>query len=352
MSQTLDSIRQRVDDALDRELDACLERLVADDAALAPVGDALRAFLAGGKRIRPVLLLLGYRAGGGRDLDAAMGPALAMELLHTCALVHDDVIDRASTRRGAPTVHRKFASAHQENEWRGRSSSFGRAVAILLGDLAFVYADAAFFRTTAAPQATITAFARFTRLREEVMAGQYLDLYSATAGISDRATAEKVATLKSGRYSVARPLEVGALLAGADDALVNGLAAFGDPIGRAFQVRDDLLGLFGDEDATGKSTSSDLAEGKRTLLIAEALARLDEASARELDALLGLPDLTDDDVGRARRLVRDADAPAIAEAYIDAALTDGFAALDALQLDEEVAELLGEMAGALGFRTR
>jgi hypothetical protein len=202
-------LKGRIDAGMSRALEAPLARLKDRSGILGPVADELAAFTAEGKRLRPALLLLGFRAAGGTDLDAVDGPALALELLHTCALMHDDVIDRAATRRGRPTVHVSFAERHRAAGWRGSSAAYGEAMAILIGDLAFVQADELFLEAVVPNAALLSAFRRFTALREEVMVGQTLDLHAATAGTTDREVALTIATLKSGRYSVARPLEVG-----------------------------------------------------------------------------------------------------------------------------------------------
>jgi geranylgeranyl diphosphate synthase, type I len=340
----------RVDAALEQRLAVSLPRLVALHDALGPLADHLATFLAGGKRVRPTLLLLGFRAGGGGDDEVVLGPALALELLHTCALLHDDVIDRATTRRGRPTVHHALAEAHRHAGWAGDALAYGEAAAVLLGDLAFVQADELFLEAEVQSEALLAGFRRFTVLREEVMAGQYLDLHAATARLTDRDLALTVATLKSGRYSVARPLEIGALLAGADAELVDGLGRVGDPLGRAFQVRDDLLGVFGEEAATGKSIASDLAEGKRTLLIAEAAERLDPDDRARLEAGLGDPDLPGHEAAALRDLLDACGARAAAEAYVTAAVDEALAALEGLHLDDEVAADLRSVARRLGDR--
>ncbi len=316
-----------------------------------PLTSELRAFTAGGKRIRPSLLLLGFRAAGGRALSAVEGPALALELLHTCALLHDDVIDQAPSRRGRPSVHHAFAEQHGAQDWRGDGDAYGRAVAILLGDLAFVQADELFLDARVPDRTLLTAFRRFTLLREEVMAGQALDLHAAVAGVTDRELALRIATLKSGRYSVARPLEIGALLAGADGELIDQLRAFGDPLGRAFQLADDLLGVFGDAQSTGKSTSSDLAEGKRTLLIAEALHRLAPAEATELDAMLGHGPLDASAAARARALLERSGAREATSSTIADNITEALRALDALEVDPTARDALVVIADYLGARS-
>ena len=343
-------LQERIDRALARELEPALEELVGLSPDLASIAHELRDVTASGKRIRPALLLLGFQAAGGVTLEPVEGPALALELLHTCALLHDDVIDRAATRRGRPTTHETFAAQHRAAGWSGDATGFGEAMAILIGDLAFVYADR-FFLDAAIPETPLLqAFRRFTTLREEVMAGQTLDVHAATSGMADRDAALTIATLKSGRYSVARPLEIGALLAGAPTEVVDGLGAFGDPLGRAFQIRDDLLGVFGDARTLGKSTASDLAEGKRTLLIAEALARLDEAGRTALLQDLGDPDLDDARADRLRELIESCGARAATEHYVEAAVADARRVLADLDVPAPVREQLAAVATYLGER--
>lgn len=342
--------RSEIDAALTSAWDRLLPPVTDIDARLEPVTDALRRFTDGGKRIRPALLLLGFEAAGGADRRAVHGPALALELLHTCALVHDDVIDRAPTRRGRPTVHRAFADAHVDAGWGGDADAYGEAVAILVGDLAFVQADAMFLEAAVPPEALMAGLRCFVTLRQEVMAGQFLDLQTATSRSSDRSAAMAVATLKSGRYSVSRPLEVGAALGGADASLRDALRAAADPLGRAFQLRDDLLGVFGQEDDTGKSTASDLAEGKRTLLVTEALGRLDPVGRDELESALGDPDLTDDDADRLRGLLEDSGARAAVERTITGEVAASRAAIAQLPVPDAARATLHELAQYLGDR--
>lgn len=317
-----------VDAALATHADRTGPRLRALHPALGPLADELRDYvLDGGKRLRPVLLLLGHEIAGG-DPGDVLGAAVAVELLHTCALLHDDVIDDAPTRRGRPTTHLTFAGRHREGSWSGEPVRFGEAIAILLGDLAFVQADEALLTSTVPPDALLAGLHAFTRLREEVMAGQALDVLAAATRTTDADLARTVATLKSGRYSVTRPLQLGAVLAGADDDLLDALEAVGDPLGRAFQFRDDLLGVFGDQDTMGKSATGDLAEGKRTLLVAQAWAALDDPGRQVLAAGLGRADLGEDDAATIRALMTTSGARAAVEAEIDAEVEQARAALD------------------------
>ncbi len=333
--------------AVDAAVDAAVGRLGAAlrdlDPALATVADALAGASGGGKRLRPALLRWSFAAHGGGDSDRVLGPAVALELVHTCALVHDDVLDNADERRGRPSVHAAFAARHATG-WTGDAASYGRAAAILLGDVALAAADGEFLTAEVGAAPLRRAHAAFTRLRVEVMAGQFLDVDAAARRDGGRERALRVATLKSARYSVGRPLELGALLAGADDAAASRMLAVGDPVGRAFQLRDDLLGVFGDTAVTGKPAASDLAEGKRTLLVAEALARLDAAGRDELEAGLGDPRLDAAAADRLRGLLEVSGARAAVEAQLDAELAAADAAVAACGLDAPAREDLRALA--------
>lgn len=347
----LAELRAQVEHGLDRYLDQALPRLAGRHPALAPLADELRAYLGGGKRLRPILTLLGFQAAGGVRVDHVLPAALSLELLHTCALLHDDVIDGATHRRGRPATHVAFAEVHRVSNLEGDPGAYGDAVAILLGDLAFTLADDLWLQCDVQPDRLVAGFRTFTVLREEVMAGQFLDVQAAARRATQPDTVLTVATLKSGRYSVTRPLELGAVLAGASEALVQGLRAFGDPLGRAFQVRDDILGVFGDEAVTGKSVSSDLAEGKRTLLVAETLARLDEAGQRELEGLLGRADLDAAGADRARTLMRESGGLEATQAFVDTSTTEALEALAALDVPSASRDVLGHLAERLAGRT-
>lgn len=319
-----------VDRALTRFHADTLPRLVELHPALGPLAEELRGFVSrGGKRLRPVLLLVGHELAGGDAANVA-GAAVAVEMLHTCALLHDDVIDDADTRRGHPTTHVSFAAAHDRSSGAGDAARYGQAVAILLGDLAFVHADEALLACDVPAPQLLAGLRTFVRLREEVMAGQVLDVHAAATRATDVDLALRVATLKSGRYSVTRPLQLGAVLAGAAGGLLAALERVGEPLGRAFQLRDDVLGVFGDDEATGKSVSGDLAEGKRTLLVAEAWARLDEPGRALLADRLGAADLTAGQAADLRARLQDCGARAAVEDRIVAEVDAARDALDDL----------------------
>lgn len=349
----LAGFRARVDAALADAVSVVARRLQGMHPALAPLGDELGAFvLSAGKRLRPALVLLGWEATGQTDLAPAIGPALAVEFVHTCALVHDDLIDEAEVRRGRPAAHHAFASRHTDARWSGPADAFGRAAALLLGDLAFVAADELFVGTAddgLPPDRVLAAFRVFTTLREEVTAGQFLDVVAQSSGVTDPDLALTIATFKSGRYSVSRPLELGALLGG-EPVLAEGLARIGLPMGTAFQLRDDVLGVFGVEEETGKSTLSDLAEGKRTLLVALTAERLDDAALRRFETLLGDPELDEAGAEELRRLMRETGALKETERRAAALVAAALEELAAVPVPPETRSALESLARFLVAR--
>jgi len=324
-----------VDAAVRAEVGALADRLRAIDPALAPAAAALSDAADGGKRLRGALVVWSFLAHadaaatagtdrGEVDADAVMGAAVAVELVHLSALVHDDVIDRSDTRRGRPSLHARFAA--------GRTAEHGQHVAILLGDVLLAAAPDPLRSCAVDPVALGFAHAALVRLQVEVMAGQFLDVDAAAGRSASRARALTIATLKSGRYSVSRPLELGALLAGVAPERAATLLTVGDPLGVAFQLRDDLLGVFGDPALTGKPAGSDLVEGKRTVLVAETLARLGDGPAAEFDRLLGDPDLDADGVAHLTATIASCGARAAVESLIERSATEARAAIAGLRI--------------------
>lgn len=289
----LAEVAKAVDARLEALLDAEVDRWVGFDPDLEAPLEALRAFvLGGGKRLRPAFCHWGFVGTGGDPTDPLWVEAgAALELLHCFALVHDDVMDGSGTRRGLPTVHVAFERRHAEAAWRGEGRRFGEGAAILVGDLAFVLAD----RLLAG--AGRAAWETWDELRLEVNIGQYLDMLHTARGAPTVASARRICTYKTAKYTIERPLHLGAALAGAvDDATRATLTSYGLPLGEAFQLVDDLLGAFGDPARTGKPVGDDLREGKPTKLLALALERADGADLTLLRTRVGASDLSDDEV--------------------------------------------------------
>jgi geranylgeranyl diphosphate synthase, type I len=309
-------IGERVAARIDALLAAEEERWGAVDADLVEPLAALRALVAGGKRLRPAFCHWGWvGAGGDPDDPRIVDAGAALELLHSFAIVHDDVMDGSSRRHGRPCVHVDFADRHARRDWHGEERRFGDGAAILIGDLAFVYADRLL------RGAPTDAMDVFTELRLEVNVGQYLDLIGTASRAASPAQAHTICIYKSGKYTIERPLHLGAALAGRLDDLVKAYSAYGLPLGEAFQLRDDLLGAFGDAERLGKEVGEDLREGKPTALYAAARGRASPSDAALLDRCYGRRDLTAAEMAEIQRVLTDTGARAEMEAAV-AALTD------------------------------
>ncbi len=270
------------------ELTDCLEDLIS----------------AGGKRLRPALVHFGFLAAGGEDTHRALPLAMATELLHTYLLIHDDIMDHAETRRGLPAAHGRFRDAHQASGWRGDSADYGVSMAILAGDLAHSFA-LDLFHSTQAPAAHSEALrTAFFTMCQEVIDGQFLEMHQGLERDPTASDLEGVLRLKSGLYSVERPLQLGAILAGAEGDLLDSLSTYGRATGEAFQLQDDLLGIFGDASATGKPVGGDLREGKFTFLIHFALQATGTKDRRRLRNALGDKDAPEAEVAAVCELIR------------------------------------------------
>ncbi|MDQ4067884.1 MAG: polyprenyl synthetase family protein [Actinomycetota bacterium] len=344
---SLAGIARRVEARIARLLDRELERWSAVDPDLTEPLAALRDLvLAGGKRLRPAFCHWAFvGAGGCPDDPAVVDAGAGLELLHTFALVHDDIMDGSATRRGTDTIHVQFEAEHAMDGWRGEARRFGEGVAILVGDLAFVYAD---HLMAGAPPAAQEVF---TELRIEVNVGQYLDLVGTARRRVNESQARCISRFKSGKYTVERPLHLGAALAGRLDDLAAPLSRYGLPLGEAFQLRDDLLGVFGDDAVTGKPVGEDLREGKPTLLYAMAM---DRATASDAAALTryGAPDLDDDDIAAIQDVLLSSGAVEAMEDAIDRLVAEAIEALDAAGLEPESHQALVELAYYVAGRDR
>ncbi len=300
----------------------------------------------GGKRLRPAFVHWGFAAAGGSVPDPRVDDAgAAFEMLHTFALVHDDVVDDSATRRGHPAMHVTFIANHAAAGWRGESRRFGEGVAVLVGDLAHVYADvlAANF-----PRPAVDVW---NELRVELNIGQYLDLLGSAVGDTTDGRARRIARYKSAKYTIERPLHLGAALGGQLDQLGGVFTAYGVPLGEAFQYRDDLLGVFGDAELTGKPVGDDLREGKPTALLSMAAQRAD-AAQREVLARVGSADLALADIECMQQVLVDTGAAADIEHDIETRRTDAIAALDTARLDPVVQEALVDLAWYVTARDR
>ncbi|UCN16168.1 polyprenyl synthetase family protein [Cellulomonas iranensis] len=355
-----ENLRAGVDAALARHVSRLSGTVSAVSPDAAPLVDAVQRMLAGGKRLRAAFCYWSWRAHGGEpggDAErAVLRAGAALELFQAAALFHDDVMDDSSTRRGLPTAHLVFAERHASQRYRGAARRFGDGAAILLGDLALVASEEEMSAAlaTVEPGAARAAREVFDLMRTEVTVGQYLDLLAQAMPWGDPSADERrardVVRAKSARYSVEHPLTLGAALAGADETALAGCREVGLPLGEAFQLRDDLLGVLGDPGTTGKPAGDDLREGKRTVLVARALARADAAGDRAaVDALtrgVGDPSLDEQGVARLTEVLVGTGAVAEVEQLIADLTGRAFAAIDARGWPEPAREALTALARA------
>jgi geranylgeranyl diphosphate synthase type I len=349
-----DDFRAAVDRQLTDFLDAQHDLVGGLGDRLGLIGLQVRHFAAGGKRLRPAFCYWGYVAAAGQSGDPAgvLMVAASLDLLHAAALVHDDIIDGSACRRGAQSAHRFFAGIHAERGWRGSSQLFGRNAAILLGDLLLAGSVAMAERCQLGGGRSRRARPYLDAARIEVTAGQCLDLVSQTTGdAADPGEAALVMEYKTSKYTVTRPVQIGAALGLADEDKLSRLARFGSHLGHAYQLRDDLLGVFGDPAVTGKPAGDDLREGKRTALVAHALKRAESAEARRLAELLGDPALDEAGLAEARTILTQSGAVAATERDIGKEAVRALCLLNNLDLDPQGREALTQLTHLAVERT-
>ncbi|HJY44588.1 MAG TPA: polyprenyl synthetase family protein [Propionibacteriaceae bacterium] len=321
---------------------------------LVPVHLMASQMLCGGKRMRPAFCVWGYIAAAGipsdDDLKSLLTAAGSLDVLHVSALIHDDLMDSSDLRRGRPAAHRQFEALHANAGWLGDSAAFGRAGAILLGDLLVMW-SAQMLHGAGVDQSTLErALPIVEAMRTEVTCGQYLDIVAQAHPLRKRAPAigslrptielalddaSRVVEYKAARYTVQRPCQMGAALGGGDDELYFALGAYGSPLGRAFQFRDDLLGVFGDPKVTGKPAGDDLREGKRTVLVAHAYAHADDAGQKLLLQRLGDPALDETGITELQQVIVESGAREAVESMINEYYERALKALHDTEITEE-----------------
>ena len=349
--------RSAVQSSLDRFLDTQRDLLSQTGDRMTMVWDEVRHFAKGGKRLRPAFCYWGYVAAAGAAKEppqAVMDIAASLDLLHLSALVHDDLIDDSDTRRGGPSAHRYFEAYHKAQGWQGDSYRFGRGAAVLMGDLLFAWSVSMVEQAAVSTERLKRARPYLDAMRSEVVAGQFLDLIhqdKPSQGEDLLAEASLVMEFKTAKYTVSRPVQVGAALGLAGDDTQQGLSRFGAHVGHAFQMRDDLLGIFGDPAVTGKPAGDDLREGKKTVLVGYALMGAAPADAHRLSEMLGDPTLTETDIDEARRILVESGAVDATEKAIVTEASAGMKYLHRLDLHSEGTYALMALVHAAVERT-
>lgn len=354
----LQLIQQRLDTfADDRSRDFAV---ISDE--LAPIGGYVRDLLSGGKRFRALFAYWAWygtldaaERSGERlqaELEAMVDICSALEMFHGAALVHDDLLDRSDTRRGAPAVHKRFEQLHGASHWAGAADRFGQAGSVLVGDMMLGWANELFANAIlSAPTQSAQQASReqFHRMQIEVMAGQYLDVVEENAGPTRPAheavgRANRVMLYKTAKYSVEAPLLIGSAFAGADESLLHSLSAFAIPLGLAFQLKDDVLGVFGSPEKTGKPVGDDLREGKRTVLIALTRETLQPSVARVFDELLTDRELSDEQIRYLQQTIVDSGALRKVDLMLDELSNQCLEALETIELNDRAKSQLRQLA--------
>jgi geranylgeranyl diphosphate synthase type I len=312
-------------------------------------GKVVQEFVGGGKCVRSTFALLGWLCGA--DLEAAaLRAAASFELLHAFALLQDDVMDESPVRRGRPSAHVQLARWHRDHGLSGPSSRFGASAAMLLGDLCLVWAEQMLRGSGLGPDALGRAWPRYDAMRTELAVGQFSDIVNDAASLPSLIEVLDVARRKSGNYTVRRPLEIGAALAGCDDHVLTLLGEYGEAVGEAFQMRDDLLGIYGSPQVTGKPTGADLFEHKATTVIAAAHQLADNPLREELSQLMSLPELDPNAVDRCRALITATGAVELIEQMIADRVTAALDVISTGRINQSVRDALANMAVACSQR--
>lgn len=339
---SIGALRGRIEQALAEFLDQGLATVA--EVTPGSAFELMRSYvLDGGKRIRPAICYWGWRGAGGADCDEIVRAAAALELFHAFALIHDDIMDGSDMRRGRPSMHRQLAELHTTAGWRGRSEAFGVAVAILVGDLCMAWADELLHGSGLDPGRLRVAQPVYNRMRSEVFCGQYLDIAETARRSFSMERSMRVVRYKTAKYTVEYPLKMGGVLAGGAADLLAAYTAFAIPVGEAFQLRDDMIGVFGDQDRTGKSALDDLREGKPTVLVAYAIAHATAAQKAVIRRLHGDPDLDTAGAVQLRAIMHSTGATTAVEDMISIRAQQALTAINTAPVTEECRRALTDL---------
>ncbi len=340
----LTTLQGAINQELEKYIDSVIVEVKKTDPFIAAMFKHFKKMtVSGGKRIRPIMMYWGYVGAGGTDTREIIRASISIELIHAFLLMHDDIIDRDDLRRGTKTIHAKYRDYHKKFLVGSDSTHFGNSVGIIAGDLVYSLGNQVLFSSQFEPHLIIAALNKMQDIVGLTCVGEMQDVYMEySSGVKEDAIVQMYEN-KTARYTFDGPLKLGALLAGADDAFCDALTKFAIPVGIAFQIHDDLLGVFGDEAKTGKPVGSDIAEGKKTLLVARAYKKATREQKRVLDALLGKKDLSLSDVQRFQEVLIACGAKKDVGEYVEALLNDAHDAVNALSLDARAREFLQEM---------
>ena len=347
--EQLKSLREQVEAQLQDFLTSQSEYFTSIAPELNPAATSLTAFVInGGKRFRPLFAAVGAIGAGSQLSDAEIRAFASLELLQACALVHDDLMDASDTRRGEPAIHKIFESMHSAEKYQGKATQFGLSASVLIGDLALIWSDQMLNSSGIKSESLLAALSVHDEMRVELIAGQYLDVFEQARGTQSVAQALKIARYKSAKYTIERPLHLGAAIAIPDAAkraqIISIYSEFGLPLGEAFQLRDDLLGVFGDPKVTGKPAGDDLREGKRTVLMAMTHDRISGPAEAEFLKEFGNHDISESAIARLQEIIAETGAAMHVEDLIEELTSTALEAINRDEIDSQARKLLTEMA--------
>jgi geranylgeranyl diphosphate synthase type I len=341
---------------VDKEIEVCLNRAIKEAGTVDLfVQDALKYFkkmiLSGGKRIRPIMMCVGYESAGGKQKQEILKTSVSIELIHAFVLMHDDIIDRDDFRHGVKTMHARYRD-YNKKTIRKDADHFGQSISIILGDFIYSLGNQVLFESNFEFELIVHALNKVQSIVGLTCVGEIQDIYME---YKNTASEEEILAMyknKTAKYTFEGPLQLGAILAGADDEFCDSITKFAVPIGIAFQLRDDILGVFGDSKKTGKPTDSDIAEGKQTFMVKRAFVNADRVQKRELKKIWGKGTITGDEIKKFQQIIVDTGAKMEVEEYMQNLISDSQQALDNMDLSGESKDFLYELANYLNKRDK
>ncbi|MEN8252064.1 MAG: polyprenyl synthetase family protein [Patescibacteria group bacterium] len=329
--------------AIDAEIEKYLDRVIEEKAevdvfAMNALSFFKKTILAGGKRIRPIMMCYGYRAAGGKDYEKILKTSVSIELIHAFLLMHDDIIDRDDFRHGQKTMHAHYRQYNKKFLFNDEADHFGTSIAIILGDLVYALGNQVLFESKFDDVLIVRALNKLQGVVGLTCVGEMQDVHMEYSKNVSEEDVLKMYENKTARYTFEGPLHLGAMLAGADDGFCQELSKYAIPLGIAFQIRDDILGVFGDEKKTGKPVGSDIAEGKKTLLVIKAFENASKEQKKDLKLLLGNKDINEKDVEKFRQIMVETKALESVEAYMQELVSQAENSLEKISLSDDVKE--------------
>lgn len=347
----LEILKKEIDHEIEVYLDQVIKEAEKTDVFMTSIVKYFKkTILAGGKRIRPIMMYWGYVAAGGKNRAEIIKTSVSIELIHAFLLIHDDIVDRDDFRRGKKTLHAKYRDYHKKFLLGDESDHFGMSIALISGDFVYSLGNQILFSSKFSSDIVLCALNKMQDIVGLTCVGEMQDIYME---YSKNVTNKDILTMyenKTARYTFDGPLKLGAILGGADDIFCEKMSAFAMPIGIAFQVRDDILGIFGDEKKTGKPVGSDISEGKKTLLVNYALKRSSTNQKKKLVSLLGKKDLTQNDIANFQDILIKTGAKSEVDTYVDTLIAQAEDAVRAMLLPQDAQKFLLLLAQHLNNR--